>query len=97
MWGTSSPDNKLTGDFGSVIEITQSGGRRLVRVLAGKLSQVARRFAFRCGPRALDANVIVSLDFGSTGAPARRDVNRKLAHLSSRATMSKLGAVQGVP
>jgi len=38
------------------------------------IDQVARRFALRCGPRALDANVIVSLDFGSTGAPARRDV-----------------------
>jgi formylmethanofuran dehydrogenase subunit D len=61
------------------------------------IDQVARRFALRCGPRALDANVIVSLDCGSTGAPTWRDVNRKLAHLSSRATMSKLGAVQGVP
>src|SRR6516165_7132781 len=38
MWGTSSPDNKLTGDFGNVIEARQSGGRRLVRVMAGKLS-----------------------------------------------------------
>jgi hypothetical protein len=56
------------------------------------IDQVARRFALRCGPRALGANVIVSLDSDSTGAPGR-DVNRKLAHLSSRATMSKLGAV----
>ena len=54
------------------------------------IDQVARRFVLRRGPRALDANVIVTLDFGSTGAPARRDVNRKLA-------MKKLGAVQGVP
>src|SRR6516164_9851073 len=38
MWGTSSPDDKLTGDLGNVIEPTQSGGRRLVRVMAGKLS-----------------------------------------------------------
>jgi hypothetical protein len=38
MWGTSSPDDKLTGDLGSVIETTQSGGRRLVRVMAGKSS-----------------------------------------------------------
>jgi hypothetical protein len=36
MWGTSSPDDKLTGDLGNVIEATQSGGRRLVRVMAGK-------------------------------------------------------------
>src|SRR6516165_3520503 len=38
MWGTSSPDDKLTGDLGNVIEARQSGGRRLVRVMAGKLS-----------------------------------------------------------
>jgi hypothetical protein len=38
MWGTSSPDDKLTGDLGSVIETAQSGGRRLVRVMAGKSS-----------------------------------------------------------
>jgi hypothetical protein len=35
MWGTSSPDDKLTGDLGNVIEI---GGRRLVRLVAGNLS-----------------------------------------------------------
>jgi hypothetical protein len=28
MWGTSSPDDKLTGDLGNVIESTQIGGRR---------------------------------------------------------------------
>jgi hypothetical protein len=38
MWGTSSPDDKLTGDLGSVIETTQIGGRRLDRLMAGKLS-----------------------------------------------------------
>ena len=37
MWGTSSPDDKLTGDLGNVIE-ARSGGRRLVRVMVGKLS-----------------------------------------------------------
>ena len=34
----SSPDDKLTGDLGNVIEATRSGGRRLIRVIAGKLS-----------------------------------------------------------
>src|SRR5262249_55333233 len=29
MWGTSSPDDKLIGDLGSVIEATQIDGRRL--------------------------------------------------------------------
>src|ERR1700730_2159447 len=28
MWGTSSPEDKLTGDLGSVIEATSIGGRR---------------------------------------------------------------------
>jgi len=38
MWGTSSPDDKLTGDLGNVIEATQIGGRRSDRLMAGKLS-----------------------------------------------------------
>jgi len=38
MWRTSSPDDKLTGDLGSVIETTQIGGRRSDRLMAGKLS-----------------------------------------------------------
>jgi hypothetical protein len=38
MWGTSSLDDKLTGDLGNVIEATQIGVRRSDRLLAGKLS-----------------------------------------------------------
>jgi hypothetical protein len=38
MWGTSSPDDKLTGDLGNVIETTQIAGRRLVRLMARNLS-----------------------------------------------------------
>src|SRR5947209_2855869 len=38
MWGTSSLDDKLTGDLSNVIEATQGGSRRLIRVMAGKLS-----------------------------------------------------------
>src|SRR5262249_61436629 len=38
MWGTSSPDDKLTGDLGNVIESTKIGGRRLDRLVAGNLS-----------------------------------------------------------
>src|SRR5262245_44529770 len=38
MWGTSSPDDKLTGDLGNVIEATQIGGRRSDRLMARKLS-----------------------------------------------------------
>jgi hypothetical protein len=28
MWGTSSPEDKLTGDLGNVIEANSIGGRR---------------------------------------------------------------------
>src|SRR6185503_17766175 len=38
MWGTPSPDDKLTGDLGNVIEATESGDRQLIRVTAEKLS-----------------------------------------------------------
>src|ERR1700730_12380421 len=38
MWGTSSPDDKLTGDLGNVTEATQIGGRRSDRLIAAKLS-----------------------------------------------------------
>jgi hypothetical protein len=38
MWGTSSPDGKLTGDLGNAIESTEIDGRRSRRPLAEKLS-----------------------------------------------------------
>jgi len=38
MWGTSSPDEKLTSDLRNAIEGTQIGGRRSGRLAAGKLS-----------------------------------------------------------
>src|SRR5262249_4279941 len=38
MWGTSSPDDELTGDFDNAIEATQIAGRRLVRLVALNLS-----------------------------------------------------------
>src|SRR5262249_34012602 len=38
MWGTSSPDDKLTGDLGNVIEVTQIRGHRADRLMARKLS-----------------------------------------------------------
>src|SRR5262249_9107593 len=37
MWGTSSPDDKLTGDLGSVIETTQSGGSSVGSCYGGKI------------------------------------------------------------
>ena len=38
MWGTSSPDEKLTGDLGNVIEARRIGARWSDRLMAGKLS-----------------------------------------------------------
>jgi hypothetical protein len=38
MWGTSSTDDKLTGDFGNAIEATQIGGRQSDRLMAEKSS-----------------------------------------------------------
>jgi hypothetical protein len=43
MWGTSSPDEKLTGDLGNVIEATQIGGRRSDCLMARKLSSSSFR------------------------------------------------------
>jgi hypothetical protein len=37
MWGTSSPEDKLTGDLGNVIEATSIGGRRSDFFTARKL------------------------------------------------------------
>jgi hypothetical protein len=38
MWGTSSPDDKLTGDLGNVIETVKIGGRGSDRLMAIELS-----------------------------------------------------------
>jgi hypothetical protein len=38
MWGTSSPEDKLAGDLGNVIETTSTGGRRSDFFYSGKIS-----------------------------------------------------------
>src|SRR3954447_13341992 len=38
MWGTSSPGDKLTGDFGNEPDATSISDRGLFRLLAGNLS-----------------------------------------------------------
>jgi hypothetical protein len=38
MWGTSSPEGKLAGDLGNVIEATSTGGRRSGFFTAEKLA-----------------------------------------------------------
>ena len=55
MWGTSSPDNKLTGDLSNVIESIKIGGRRSDRLMAGELSPsnfgLLRHYRGYCGNR----------------------------------------------
>ena len=61
MWGTSSPNDKLTGDLGNVIETTQIGGRRSDRLTAGKLSPgnfgLLQQYRHECDLRAAPNNV----------------------------------------
>jgi hypothetical protein len=38
MWGTSSPDDKHTGDLGNAIEVIEIGDRWSDGLIAGKLS-----------------------------------------------------------
>jgi hypothetical protein len=59
MWGTSSPEDKLAGDLGSVIEATSTGGRRSDFFTAGKLApdnlgllqQNRHTASIRCGAK----------------------------------------------
>ena len=37
MWGTASPGDELTGDFGNRLEAVSIGDRGLFRLLAGNL------------------------------------------------------------
>jgi hypothetical protein len=56
MWGTSSPDDELTGDFGNTIEATQIAGRRLVwreiyhRAILGFCNTICQYATFALGP-----------------------------------------------
>src|SRR3974377_2239076 len=58
MWGTSSPDRKLTGDLGNAIETTEIDGRRSRRPLAEKLSpgdsRLLQQYLPSGGGRAVD-------------------------------------------
>jgi hypothetical protein len=69
MWGTSSPDDKLTGGLPNEIEATHIGGFRSDRVIAGKLAPgsfgllqqyLPRRDLSRCSKRTC-ANAVYSI------------------------------------
>ena len=65
MWGTSSPDDKLTGDLGNVIEATESGDRQLIRVTAEKLSPDNFRLLQQYLPKA----AFTQIDLATRPAP----------------------------
>jgi hypothetical protein len=61
MWGVSSPDDKLAGDLGNVIEATSIGGRRLHFFTAEKLAPGNLRLLQQYLPGTdLDCNAAIS-------------------------------------
>src|SRR6266516_3117576 len=81
MWGTSSPDDKLTGDLGNVIEATQIGGRRSDRLMAGKLSPGNFGLLQQFLPEAAVSNRSKQPPYSITRSPDRR---RQAASSGSR-------------
>src|SRR5262245_23822363 len=103
MWGTSSPDDKLTGDLGNVIEATQICGRRSDRLMARKLSssnfgllQQYRHIATRSDVRDYGEYWRVSGPSAKCsghfvrGVPRQLDLNRYGAERPRRAVASGL-------
>ena len=63
MRGTSSPEDKLAGDLGTVIGATSTGGRRSDFFTAGKLAPGNKRMLiFGC----CALLVVFQFDYGST-------------------------------
>ena len=87
MWGTLSPDGKLTGDLGKAIESTEIDGRRSRRPLAGKLSPGDFRLLQQYRPVA-DARgrVSQSRTWARHPAPAQAQVIRDHERLHPRWT-----------
>ena len=56
MWGTSSPGDKLTGDFGNKPDATSISDRGLFRLLAGNLSPGVFRLLQHNLPQAAVSN-----------------------------------------
>jgi len=75
MWGTSSPDGKLTGDLRNAIESTEIDGRRSRRSLAEKLSPGDFRLLQQYRP-------IAEIEIAEERAQTREDKNM----LAGRAT-----------
>src|SRR4051812_44396524 len=57
MWGTSSPGDKLTGDFGNEPDATSISDRGLFRLLAGNLSPDVFRLLQHNLPQAVIAQM----------------------------------------
>jgi hypothetical protein len=52
MWGTSSPGDELTGDFGKELDATSISDLGLFRLLAGNLSPAVFRLLQHNRPKA---------------------------------------------
>jgi hypothetical protein len=69
MWGASSPDDKLTGDFGNEPDATSISDRGLFRLLAGNLSPGVFRLLlerFRAGEQQVGAVRLKSIAYSAT-------------------------------
>src|SRR4249920_1243588 len=67
MWGTSSPGDKLTGDFGNEPDATSISDRGLFRLLAGNLSPgVFRLLQHNLPGGDIDSVRVITSQFGMT-------------------------------
>jgi hypothetical protein len=71
MWGTSSPEDKLAGDLGSVIEATSTGGRRSDFFTAENLAPSNLRLLQQYLPKADVGPVLGSEHSGPLFHPCR--------------------------
>jgi len=94
MWGTSSPGDKLTGDFGNEPDATSISDRGLFRLLAGNLSPGVFRL--------LQHNLPIS-DIPANALHRPRSGLTVLAHSSFRAIQNiatiqfSSGFIWGIP
>ena len=73
MWGTSSPGDKLTGDFGNEPDATSISDRGLFRLLAGNLSPGVFRLLQHNRHIAAQSHCGVMSAAGRTGRAASKE------------------------
>src|SRR5262249_822153 len=90
MWGTSSPEDKLAGDLGNVIEATSIGGRRSDFFTAKKLAPDNLRLLQQYRHKAADCRdaPIRSLSVQSGHAPLARSLRDSSPRRAKRTCVS---------